>query len=80
MCSSDLLDYTVARHRSLRSFMRVMQPWLATMFSARYDNHPEPHFMAAGFSVVTRRSFMGGSVVLHALRPDDEVSADACDQ
>jgi phosphatidylethanolamine/phosphatidyl-N-methylethanolamine N-methyltransferase len=63
-----ILDYTLARRPGLRIFMRAMSPWLALMFSARYDNHPEPRFAEAGLAAVERREFMGGSVVLHTLR------------
>ena len=69
-----LLDYTLARRQVLRAFMRFMSPWMKAMFSGRYDNHPEPHFAAAGLKTVERRDFMGGAVALHVLRaagPED---------
>jgi demethylmenaquinone methyltransferase/2-methoxy-6-polyprenyl-1,4-benzoquinol methylase len=64
-----LLDYTLPPGRLLRSFMRLMTTvWTQTMFSTRYDNHPEVRFAAAGLTVATREEHVGGAVLLHTLR------------
>jgi ubiquinone/menaquinone biosynthesis C-methylase UbiE len=65
-----LLDYTMPPGRTLRTFMRVMTPWLKVVFSSRYDNHPEKWFDAVGLTIVTRERHMGGAVLFHTLRAD----------
>jgi ubiquinone/menaquinone biosynthesis C-methylase UbiE len=69
-----LLDYTLPPGTALRSFMRAMSPWLKLMFSARYDNHPEKWFAVAGLAVAARERHMGGAVLFHTLRADDEAT------
>jgi len=66
-----LLDYTLPRGKLLRSFMRLMTTvWTKTMFSTRYDNHPEARFAAAGLAVARREEHVGGAVLLHTLHAD----------
>mgnify|MGYP001256629556 CR=1 FL=1 len=64
-----LLDYTKPRGPALRTYMRVMAPWLRFMFSASYDNYIEQHFTSAGLKLEEQRDFFGGGVVLYVLRP-----------
>jgi demethylmenaquinone methyltransferase/2-methoxy-6-polyprenyl-1,4-benzoquinol methylase len=66
-----LLDYTLPPGRLLRGFMQTMTAlWTKTMFSTRYDNHPEPRFADAGLAVAAREEHIGGAVLLHTLRAE----------
>lgn len=64
-----LLDYRPPSTPALRTYMRLMAPWLQFMFAARYDSRLELHFASAGLEEEERREYFGGSVVLHVLRP-----------
>ena len=64
-----LLDYTLPPGKMLRAFMQMMTTlWTRTMFSTRYDNHPEARFPDAGLAIATREEYLGGAVLLHTLR------------
>jgi ubiquinone/menaquinone biosynthesis C-methylase UbiE len=59
-----ILDYTVSQSPVMRTWMRVVSPWLSFAFSARYTASYEAHLPQVGLSISESRFVFGDYVKL----------------
>jgi len=66
-----ILDYQEASAKRHGLWQRLRGLWIDRVFAGRFDPPIERHLEAAGLAVEHRRTFLGASVLLLVLRPQD---------
>jgi ubiquinone/menaquinone biosynthesis C-methylase UbiE len=59
-----LLDYHQSSRSGMRTWMRIMSPWLRRIFAGRYDVDLERHVAQSGLRVLQRRTYGADAVTM----------------